>query len=169
MLTRQGVRQFHTCLCDLHALQRCCFRLSQVLCYICTLSGEGVGLISYTFTNTSGCSATATTNITVTGYNALNFDGTDDRVTLPRLHTVGSGSGQFTVEGWIKIPSYTGSDGMIFGDERNANGGINMSMNGTGHIWTFTPGSGTVTSTSVIPLNTWTHIAFVQNANALQF
>jgi hypothetical protein len=102
--------------------------------------------------------------------NALAFDGTNDFVTLPDINPISSGtSGQYTVETWVKLNAYTsGLGGWIYGDETGANGGIIMQISATGYIWTYRAATGIVTSTAQVPLNTWTHIAFVQDASNLK-
>lgn len=102
--------------------------------------------------------------------NALHFDGTNDYVALPNINPISSGTpGQYTVETWVKLNAYTSGIGCwIYGDETGGNGGIIMQISSTGYIWTFRAATGIVTSTAQVPLNTWTHIAFVQDASNLK-
>jgi hypothetical protein len=97
----------------------------------------------------------------------LSFDGINDYVSLPNINPIGSGTaGQYTMETWVKLTNYTsGFGGWIYGDERNGNQGILFQIDASGHPWTFHPSVGIVTSSAVVPLNTWTHLALVQDAS----
>lgn len=109
----------------------------------------------------------ATTPPAATG---LHLDGTNDYVTLPNLNPISDGvAGEYTVETWVKLNAYTSSLGCwIYGDENANNGGIIMQISATGYIWTYRQAAGIVTSTAQVPLNTWTHIAFSQDASNLK-
>ncbi|MCE3259667.1 MAG: hypothetical protein K0S12_1308, partial [Bacteroidetes bacterium] len=72
---------------------------------------------SYTVTgtNTSGCTNTAVSTVSVTSCSAaagLHFDGTSDYVTAPHNTSLNFGTGDFTVESWFKSsvsqPNYAG-------------------------------------------------------------
>lgn len=113
-------------------------------------------------------------NVTVTGGTpggALDFDGVDDYVDLPDLsYSLNDGSSEYTFEAWIKVRGYTNDDGTgswIFGNERNFNGGIQVQLDIDGYVTTFHPALGFVKSAYKVPLETWTHIAFVQSSTNL--
>lgn len=112
-------------------------------------------------------------SVTVNGGNnsiggALDFDGVDDRVNLGDFYNY---TGQYSFEAWIKPRAYTNDDGFgswIFGDERNFNGGIQVQLDTSGYITTFSPSIGFVKSSYQVLLDTWTHIAFVQTYSELK-
>ncbi|MDX2196751.1 MAG: LamG-like jellyroll fold domain-containing protein [Cytophagales bacterium] len=131
-----------------------------------TLSGSN--------TNTSGTLQAIVSNVagnvTSTGIifnaacqNALHFDG-NDAITLGNLNYISTGTpGQYTVQAWVYPENFSG-DKWIFGDEQAGNGGVGLQLdNGTGRVIAFRPGGLGVTTTT-LPLNTWTHLALVQNA-----
>jgi len=103
---------------------------------------------------------------------ALDFDGIDDYVDLDYINPISSGNaGQFSFEAWIKVRAYNKGDdytgSLIFGDERNYNGGIVVQLDSSGYISTFHPNVGWIVSSNKVPLHTWTHIAFVQSDTQL--
>ncbi len=100
---------------------------------------------------------------------ALDFDGIDDRVDLAYIDPVGAGEdGQYSFEAWIKVKAYNKKENsVIFGNERNNNGGIVVALDTKGYISTYQPAAGTITSSYKVPIDTWTHIAFVQTSRKL--
>jgi len=114
------------------------------------------------------CNSFATITITVlpefsTGNNALDFDGTDDYVSIP-VQT-GSVSGSFTVEAWVKpthatknmhvISSRNGQDHSF--DIHIKDGNLIHGDIGDGTNWLTTSADATFNYS----VNTWTHIAYV--------
>ena len=98
---------------------------------------------------------------------AIHLDGTDDRINVGSLKFVSTGTaGQFTIEGWVKVTAYNTSTGSwIFGDERNSNKGVYLMISPDGNIQTYVPPALPTNSTAVVALDTWTHIALVQDAS----
>jgi hypothetical protein len=108
----------------------------------------------------------------------MYFDGTGDYLSVPSSTAFAFPSGtNFTAEGWVYLTSY--SPGSVFG------GALIGTTNGAYTGWFINLGqdinslritsnaSGswadniTVTTGNGVPLNTWTHIAFVRNGGSL--
>jgi Concanavalin A-like lectin/glucanases superfamily len=94
------------------------------------------------------------------------FDGVGDYLTVPSSSSLALGSGAYTVEGFVYLASYTaGGSSTIFSVA--ATGGSGFYVNSAGNplvdIW----GTGILaTSTGVVPLNQWVHVAFVRTSTA---
>ncbi|WNM20364.1 HYR domain-containing protein [Flavobacterium capsici] len=95
--------------------------------------------------------------------NSLNFDGSNDHVTLPEFNL---GTSDFTIETWINPNS--NSSGYLISNrtfEPNQPGNwFVLSRQGAGNIGFEMAASGSpaylpIISTAVAPLNTWTHLA----------
>jgi len=112
------------------------------------------------------------------GYYSNYFDGTGDYLSIPSSAAFAFGSGvDFTVEGWVYLTSYspgTIAGGALIGTTNGATTGwfVNVGQDiNTLRITSNASGSWTdnitVTSGNGIPLNTWTHIAFVRSGGSL--
>lgn len=152
-----------------------------------------VGIDSYTklllhmddagLTDSSGSAHTPTLNggVTMTateskfgGYSAY-FDGTDDTISYPNHADFRMGSGDFTIDGWVKMGA-SASTRMILGlynsysVERRS---WIVQCNGTANLLRFiTSGDGTssggfdiLASTTAVNDNVWHHFAFVRSGN----
>ncbi len=112
-------------------------------------------------------------DVTITGgtpATALDFDGIDDRVELPAFASASfpSASHLYTLEAWVKVRGYNKNGGsVIFSAQQGSDSGVYAGINENGYINTYHPNTGLVTSGYQVPLNTWTHIAFVQSPNSL--
>jgi Tol biopolymer transport system component len=90
---------------------------------------------------------------------AFSFDGADDRVLLPTI-TLGT---QYTVEAWVYPTRHAGYQHIISNDYRSPNFGALYLQNDRLNYWQ--GGTSRVTSSSAIPVNTWTHVALVYDGN----
>ena len=108
---------------------------------------------------------------------SILFDGTGDRLTVPDSNDFEFGSGNFTIESWVRLTS-GGNNKVVFAkSNRNDSGGIgsfalnitptntvvilaSSSVGPTGSLWQVEQ-----TSTTALSLNTWHHLAFVRNGN----
>jgi len=89
------------------------------------------------------------------------FDGaTSTRLTLASSSDFAFGTGAYTIEAWVYITAFSSSGNIIF-DSGNASGSIALSMSNTGGVLINKGGTGAVlsTSSSVVSLNAWNHIA----------
>ena len=138
-----------------------------------TVSGKtfNIGNTTVVYTSTIDPLQRSVFTINVAGgtpAGALDFDGVNDRVDISYLNPINSFAyGQYSFEGWIKVRGYNQNGSVIFGDERNNNGGILVQLDSKGYISTYQPNVGTVVSKYKVPLNKWTHIAFVQSSAKL--
>ncbi len=99
--------------------------------------------------------------------NALNFDGTDDRVNLalPALFN-NLGANDFTIEAWVN-PSNLVFSRILFA-QLDASNFATVSLAGGGVIYCYVVVGGTtysVNTSSGIPVNQWTHIAATWDAS----
>jgi hypothetical protein len=100
------------------------------------------------------------------GTGALSFDGTGDYIKGQVVPHYTFGTGDFTFECWIYMNSYNATWGsQIFGGHTYGVAADYIWMvNTTGKIYFQITSSttGAITSTSSVPLTTWTHIALVR-------
>lgn len=90
---------------------------------------------------------------------AFSFDGADDSVLLPSV-TLGN---KFTIEAWVYPTRHIGYQHIVSNDYRSPNFGALYLNNDRLNYWQ--GGANRVTSSSTIPLNTWTHIALAYDGN----
>jgi hypothetical protein len=104
--------------------------------------------------------------LTKFGSSALYFDGTGDYLKLQPLPQYTFGTGDFTFECWIYMNSYNATWGaQIFGGHvYGVSADYVWMINTTGKFYfqITSSGAGAITSTSSVPLTTWTHIALVR-------
>jgi uncharacterized delta-60 repeat protein len=128
----------------------------------------GTTVVVYTLESNPLQRAVFSVTVNGTSGGALAFDGQDDRVILGTENW--GYNGEYSFEAWINVRKYTNDDGqgsLIFGNERNDNGGIYVGLDSVGHVMTYHPNTGFVVSSYKVPLNTWTAIAFVQSTAQL--
>jgi len=122
-------------------------------------SNTTAGTSTLTITSTG----VTTQNITLTANadNALDFDGADDKVTLPT--SVVNGLTNFTFEAWVNPSSHSSLQRVL---DCGRNGSYYMLFavdNGKPFFAISSNGYPTIQTTATIPLNTWSHIAVVLN------
>lgn len=109
-----------------------------------------------------------------TKYNAstnggsMYFDGTGDGVSAANHTSFDIGSDDFTIETWFY--SSNPDNGYIFGkgDSTTASGTSFWMSGGAGSgLYLFHGGSYTIMQTGALPVNQWTHLAFVRNGTNL--
>lgn len=91
------------------------------------------------------------------------FDGTGDYLTAPNNNAFSFGTGDFTMECWAYINSF--SNNITFLDTRiiGSGPGVALLCNTSGNVWVFGSNSSRLFSTNTLSLNTWTHIALVRS------
>jgi hypothetical protein len=100
---------------------------------------------------------------------SLNFDGTDDVVTLPKNNGILGNS--FTIEGWFKTTSNVNPQSILIGyfDPQVANGSIGIEVQNSGILrFFYKPIIGTaeqMNSTITLNDNLWHHFAYVKESN----
>ena len=101
------------------------------------------------------------------GYSTY-FDGSGDGISAPNHTSFDIGSGDFTIETWFY--SSNPDNGYIFGkgDATTASGTSFWMSGGAGSgLYLFHGGSYTIMQTGALPVNQWTHLAFVRNGTNL--
>ncbi len=97
----------------------------------------------------------------------MKFDGTGDYILTPTSDLFTYGTGNFTIECWVYIPSHPSNYSYLFG-QGNSNSNTNSFgvyiQNGVFKIWN---GGNIFTGTTSYSLNTWTHIAVSRSGNSL--
>lgn len=136
---------------------------------------------STSFPDTSFITATLTANGNTQvvaspseyGAGSASFDGNGDYITAPVNAAYAFGTGDFTIEGWINLNTYGGGGVLNLGgtivDTQLAGGdpfAIIVLTTTTGELIVWRGGN-VLTSTGVIPLNTWTFFAVVRSAGVL--
>jgi hypothetical protein len=103
--------------------------------------------------------AQISTSVKKYGTGSLAFDGTGDWLLVPDNTNLQLGTGNFTVEAWVYL-SATGSARGLVGKGTSTTGWL-LSTNSSDQI-VFTHGTTTLTSSSALSANTWTHVAVVR-------
>ncbi|MBF0286862.1 MAG: Ig-like domain-containing protein [SAR324 cluster bacterium] len=114
-----------------------------------------------TIASSSTAPTLASTNWAGKLHNGYDFDGIDDEFDLPQSTSLNLGNQSLTWMAWVKLDTYTtGSNSIILSSRDNTNGYLlSIIGSGAGSTGQVNFGDSTsVISTSVIPLNTWTHI-----------
>lgn len=109
--------------------------------------------------------------------NALDFDGSDDRVICGKDSSINLGGKSFALEAWIFPTAWKASawEGNIINKEDNSSNNGYMLRCGDGGKLNCAFGQGTSTwvekstSTAVLKLNTWQHVAFTYNGTKAYF
>jgi hypothetical protein len=106
------------------------------------------------------------TNLGTVGYSVF-FGGTGDYLSAPANAAFAFGTGNFTVEAWVFIQSY--SDARFVFDTRSSvsTAGMGFRVQTNGSLGYSDSANNTLTSTGLVPLNTWTHIAWVRSGTTL--
>jgi hypothetical protein len=105
------------------------------------------------------------TSVTKYGSGSLVFDGSGDAIYTSRPPLLNIGTGNFTVEGWFYPTTWTVE--ALFrrlwcvGSSLSNDFGLNINTDGTLHYRN--NDSILITSSSVLPLNSWTHVALCRN------
>ncbi len=112
-----------------------------------------------TIASTGAVSKTVT--VTVNTDNALNLDGTNDKVTIADNNALDLTT-NYTIEAWIKPTAFNWLGGIVSKYHVNSSNGYILRLNGTGDNSgiSFDEMS---TSNGVLSLNKWQHIAAVNN------
>lgn len=103
-------------------------------------------------------------NYTVGSLLFTHASGTQNINTILSGNSVGTGSA--TYEWWFRYDNYVGTQGML--QTRTGgidNDGFDVSITDSGLIEITTTGTSIFTSSSTVPINTWTHIAVVRNGS----
>jgi hypothetical protein len=121
-------------------------------------------------------SATQSTSQSKFGNKSAFFDGAGSRLTIPANAAFHFGSGDYTVEAWLYIPSLAASgSGNFFSQSANVSNNFNrqhafsVSADGLRVYWTTTGGNdNTLTFATTPPTNQWIHVAFARQSGVLR-
>ena len=126
-------------------------------------SGSNTGTISGATWKTSGSLAGSR--------QALDFDGTDEHLSIPHNASLNMGTGNFTYEFWVKKDVSGVRYDIISKEATNENNDLSILISESNQAVIYTKGTTTthsVTSISTVPINVWTHIAGVRDGNTLR-
>ncbi|MBN2892785.1 MAG: DUF2341 domain-containing protein, partial [Bacteroidales bacterium] len=103
--------------------------------------------------------------------NALDFDGTDDYIEMSSSLIAPTQTQSVTIEAWVYPKAYNCYVMSKYLNLNAAQSNYFVMINGGGNIYVTADGSNTLTSTTSIPLNQWSHIAvvFQDGANNTKF
>ncbi|WP_421891870.1 LamG-like jellyroll fold domain-containing protein [Marinoscillum sp.] len=122
-----------------------------------------VEVASSTFTETSASRFAG--NILPPG-KALSFDGTDDYVELANPTNFDFGTGDFTIEGWVKSSNVTSTQ--VIASDYSGGDSFFVFYMGAGQLKASLSNTTADLSTSaVLEYNTWHHVAMVRSGDAL--
>ena len=105
----------------------------------------------------------------VTG--SVYFDGTGDYLSIASSPDLQLGTTDFTVEAWINLEAVSGSHQQIVaaGNPESANSFVvQVREDGSNRLLDFRTDTRSITSTSSIPTNKWTHIAVTKQSNLVR-
>lgn len=135
-------------------------------------SGSTAGLNNNTFVDESTNSFTVTPTGDVyqgslspyspAGWSGY-FDGTGDSLVTPSNAAFAFGTGDFTIEMWVYIPTNTGTY-QLFYNSRNNGTGFTFGLNLGGLKLMYYNGGILTSDPTNLTLNQWTHVALVRNA-----
>jgi hypothetical protein len=116
---------------------------------------------------TGGCTTTTWSDVRpfstkMEWANALQFDGTNDYADAGNATAVNNLTSNATIEAWVRPTSNTGTR-VIFDKSTSGNGITLSTVNGIPTVSISTPTLGTVSGTTALTLNQWSHIAAVYN------
>ena len=103
------------------------------------------------------------------GGTSLYLDGTGDYVDVATHTEFGFGTGDWTIEGWIRPGSVAAGSKLIF-DMRSASSDRAATLTLNGDILTYIAGNSgiTITGTTNIGTNTWYHVAVCRSNNSVR-
>lgn len=109
------------------------------------------------------------------GYWSGYFDGNGDNLSVASATALNLSSGDFTIEAWVFWSGSNANSTIINKDGLVASSypSYDISLNGSGFIICYIgSGNGTssiqsITSNTLLPTNTWAHLAFVKNGTTL--
>jgi hypothetical protein len=95
------------------------------------------------------------------------FDGAGDRMETANSTDFQFGTGDFTIDFWMRIPSNPAALQSLywFGSDGNYTNSVNIFINGSGRLVygaTYTGANIQVNNTTAVATNTWTHVAFIR-------
>lgn len=91
------------------------------------------------------------------------FDGTGDSLTATGSGPANFGTGNFTIEMWVNVPTNTGTY-QCFYNSRNSGTGLFFGLNSGGMQLIYYVGGGLITDANVLTTNVWHHVALVRNS-----
>ena len=99
---------------------------------------------------------------------SVYFDGTtQNRITIPSTTDFAPGTGDFTIEMWVYHTDLTGQQ-TYFGDTYGSTAGIYTYKTSDNAISLYDTAQRSVSSNSVIKLNTWHHVAWTRESGVLR-
>lgn len=144
------------------------------------LQGDGTnGAQNNTFIDSSvnNLTITRTGNTTPGSFNPYGdrwsnyFDGTGDYLSVPDNTMFTMGSGDFTVEAWVNTGSVTATSyvlGQVDSAFVTATASFFIQISGGNIIGYVASGSTFYGALGALPINTWTHVAFVRQGGTLR-
>lgn len=98
--------------------------------------------------------------------NGLNFDGTNDNVSVPSSSSFSFGTGDFTLEAWVKYTTNPSGNRVIIGRYNGSGDNYWLGVNSSNKAIFSISGSG-ITGTKTINDGVWHHIAGVRTAGVV--
>lgn len=107
--------------------------------------------------------AQISTSVKKFGTGSLAFDGTGDWLAIPSSQNISFGTGNFTTEAWVYVPSTASANPIIcIGDDFGATGVLFYITSGA-KLAVFGGNASIVAGTTNVSTNTWHHVAWVRS------
>jgi hypothetical protein len=97
-------------------------------------------------------------SVPTNNYGSAYFDGSGDYILTPSSSIHAMNTGDFTYEAWVYPTAYT-SISLFMGNPGGGTSGLQAYLDGTGQLVLSTVNAGFGVAHSLIPGNTWTHVA----------
>lgn len=94
------------------------------------------------------------------------FDGAGDYLTFPNAAQNVLGTGDFTIEAFVRIASFSMPNTLFSTGDTSTDNGVLFTINASGALQIF--GSTTSLAGGSVSLNTWTHIAFTRSGTTAE-
>ena len=130
-------------------------------------SGSGDWLDQSGNGNDAQVSFTTTAVEPFSGSGSIEFDGVGDYLSLANSSNFNFGTGDFTIEMWVYHTDLTGQQ-TYFGDTYGATAGIYTYKTSNNELSFYDNNQRLVSSTNVIQLNTWHHVAWTKTSGVLR-
>ena len=95
------------------------------------------------------------------------FDGSGDYLTAPNNAAFNFGTGNFTVECWVNVKSFTGSTNVIISTYQDGSNGWTIGIVNNVFYGSVAGDSVEIYSSVTPPVNTWTHLALTRSSTTL--
>jgi hypothetical protein len=136
--------------------------------YVVSIGAGGAGSTSGALSSASGSNTSFGT-----GTGSVSFNGSSQYLSVTSNAALNLSTGDFTVETWLNLNNYTDANQIFISNDASEAGGAASYAFGTypstGRLYFSVGATDYLFSTGpIVPLNTWSHIAFVRSAGTFK-